>query len=91
MDSSEDTTPLMSWYAKQYPIHACQQCNLEHNRIPAIISKNEIFFVPLEIIVTLHGTYTGPKPYDTPAHIHGLYLGIPGTSKPFLTGMISCN
>jgi len=91
MGNSEDTTPLMSWYTKLYPLHACEQCGLEHTSIPTIINRKGTVLIPLEIIGTAHGTYNGPKPYATPAYIHGLYLGIPGAGQHLFTGMISCN
>lgn len=85
------STPLPSWYAKLYPPHKCPQCQLMHTNIPTIINRAGIVLIPLEIVGTLHGPYQGPEPYATPAYIHALYLGIPGASKPFLTGMVSMN
>ncbi len=87
----EGSTPLSSWYAQMYPPHECQQCKLQHTNIPTIVNQQGIVLIPIEIVGTLHGPYKGPAPYDTPAYIHALFLGIPGSRKPFLTGMISCN
>jgi len=74
--------PNESWYGKKYPKHSCQQCGLEHVRIPPYeIGGNNL--APFEVIGIVEGSSRpGIKEgIEQAAAFVGLIWGFPGSQQ----------
>jgi hypothetical protein len=94
------TDELKSRFLELYPPHTCDQCGLEHVRVPHIHitahvegKEVQVGFAPFELVGVVEGSVRPGKDteLDTPAHVYGLFWGPPGAQEPAYTSILYMN
>ncbi|KKN84432.1 hypothetical protein LCGC14_0288940 [marine sediment metagenome] len=90
----------VSRFQELYPIHTCQECDLEHVSIPRLsaVAPGEDApspLLPYEVRALVEGSAHPGKSLspsvDTPAHVYALLWGVVGSDRATLPSTLFMN